>query len=94
MSQRVNTFNLGLVMIVVVALFIATLLFIAGVPHWAKTTRSIQVRFPHTAGVPGLKASSAVVLAGLNVGQDLSLQLSPGVKCSKKLLHEASTSRE
>lgn len=80
MQRRVNTFKLGLVVIVVLALFVATLLFIAGVRGLPRSTRTVTVRFQHTDGVPGLKTSSPVMLAGLNVGQvkDVRLKMLPG----------------
>jgi ABC-type transporter Mla subunit MlaD len=77
MYRRVDTFKVGLVMIFVLALFVATLLFVAGAPMWGKSMRTVKVRFRHTDGVAGLQADSSVLLAGLKVGRvtDVRLQM-------------------
>lgn len=74
MKQRTQDFALGLTAIAVLALFMATILFIY--PMFHARGREVVIHFDHDQGMAPLKEGSAVVLGGsLQIGRVLGVQL-------------------
>lgn len=68
MTRRQNDFLLGITTIAILAIFMATIIFIY--PRWGEEGRLIELRFPHTEGVAPLKPGSPVLLSGaIQVGE-------------------------
>lgn len=68
MPRERNAFKLGLTGIVMVGLFFAVLLFLAG-RSWGRATQLVTVRFSHEVVLPVLKPGSAVFCGASQVGQ-------------------------
>lgn len=77
MPQRHNTFLLGLVTLIMLALFVGMLLFLAGIEIGRQRAHYV-VRFAHDMPLPRLEPGSPVTCGGLQVGQVTHVWLAEG----------------
>lgn len=67
MARQRNAFRLGVAALLILALFIAVLVFISG-REFGPATQRVAVRFPSTMALPLLKEGSPVFCSGRKVG--------------------------
>ncbi len=80
MAKPINTFSLGLTVIVILGLFFGTLLFIGGSDLFAPKTVGYRVRYPASAPLPDELGTGAPVFCGLQKVGDVTgvSQKAPG----------------
>jgi cob(I)alamin adenosyltransferase len=76
MVREHNEFKVGLTVTVVLILFVVVLAFIGQWDSLFSKTRTIHVRFDHTAGVQNLRAKDPIRVGGVNVGRVTKIWLS------------------
>jgi len=74
LAQQRNAFKLGVATLIMLALFVAVLVFISG-RDFGPPTQGVTVRFPTTMTLPVLKAGSPIFCAGKYVGAVASVRM-------------------
>ena len=74
-AQRTDEFKLGVTVIIIIALFFGTVIFIGGAAIWGPKTQTVRVHFGHEMSLPTLKAGGEVRCAGLRVGSIESVEM-------------------
>ena len=74
-ARQADEFKLGLTVLIIIALFFGTIVFIGGAGAWGRKTQTIQVRFDHEFGLPVLKTGGEVRCGGQQVGSIQKVEL-------------------
>jgi ABC-type transporter Mla subunit MlaD len=74
-AQRTDEFKLGVTVIVIIALFFGTVIFIGGAAIWGPKTRTVRVYFRHDMSLPTLKNGGDVRCGGQRVGSIESVEM-------------------